>query len=182
MSGPWNTNRFAGLSSHHSHLKQLWHDSEPIEFVVLGLPCSLFDDSSAAQFIEDGSHLQAWEGDESATMDRFDCRLLLDSLNQLKPRSANRSIAEEDERLADELWVERFSDFELAMQKDAVDDEGKIEQRIYLTQAHFMIHLDTRWRHGLSLFIPQSHDLLFAGHTTADAHFSKTALILSGAR
>ena len=129
MSNLWqeaSNNRFAGL---------LPNATEYAEFFVLGLACSIVNDPRAASFIDDDHHLQTWEGDSSATVDRFDCRLLLDSLGQLRPRAAgnkSNSIVDEEERLADELWTERFCDLEeLAMQNEAEEKraESKIRRR-----------------------------------------------------
>jgi hypothetical protein len=121
-----SNNRFAGLLS---------NATEHAEFFILGLACSIVNDPRTASFIDDDHHLQTWEGDSSATVDRFDCRLLLDSLGQLRPRAAgnkSNSIVDEEERLADELWTERFCDLEeLAMQKEAEEKraESKIRRR-----------------------------------------------------
>lgn len=49
-------------------------------FVVLGLGCELFRDDEAAQRLHDGSHLVPWKGDGSPLVDRYDARLLLDTL------------------------------------------------------------------------------------------------------
>lgn len=117
MCDPWK--RFAGLSR-----LSLQRDEE-LEFAILGLPCTIFSDENTAQLIEDGQHLQPWQGDETATMDRFDCRLLLDSLRQLKPKGT--ASVNEDDELQDELWVERFGDLESAMQAEEEEARRSLE-------------------------------------------------------
>ena len=123
MSSSWN--RFAGLSQ-PSRQRQHWDEELEIDFSLLGLPCTIFSDPHTAQFIDEGNHLQPWCGDESATMDRFDCRLLLDSQRQLKLKQTSTLHGLEDggERMADELWAERYGDLESAMRAQEEEERG----------------------------------------------------------
>jgi hypothetical protein len=80
---------------------------------VLGLASQLFEDEEAAAYIEAGSHLMPWLGDESNMVDRYDARLLMepDELTRRAHARAAPPAAEED---ADEerLDEERYRDLD----------------------------------------------------------------------
>jgi hypothetical protein len=95
------TGRFAGLAG-----------GDDNNFLVLGLPSTIFDDPDAAAFVEEGHHLiEISPGNKS---DRYDVRLLLDArvLNALEDPSLLTGGApdEEDQQLHAELELERWRD------------------------------------------------------------------------
>ena len=72
-----------------AHVVVLTGDLGDVSFTVYGQGSELYDDPAAAEFFESGSQLLPWAADSEALVDRYDARLLLDSL----PRSEERRCA-----------------------------------------------------------------------------------------
>ncbi len=87
MSKP--KDRFAGFEASSK-------DGGALELVCLGLPCTLFEDYDVARLMEDEGHLQSWLGIQ---VDRYDARLLLDSLKQFDDDGSSTSSSSDDEDL-----------------------------------------------------------------------------------
>lgn len=102
------TVRFAGLTEKVAH--------EEDSFYVLGLPSTIFQDDDTAKILEDGRHLQ--QATNGVLVDRFDVRLLLDSLplpsSKLKKLRTDRTEeAELDEERYHDLDPAREHELEL---------------------------------------------------------------------
>jgi hypothetical protein len=105
---------FAGISYTATRRSRL--DPGAASFSVLGAASQLFDDQDAAAYIEAGSHLMPWIGDEDNLVDRYDARLLLSDPGELAGRPSRARAAQEegggedeDEALLDE---ERYRDLD----------------------------------------------------------------------
>ncbi len=117
---------------------------DSLELTCLGIACTLFDDQSVSQFLEGEGHLQDWFGDSSVRVDRFDVRLLLDSLRQFddEPDSEEDDDVDDDHGVAGGqpgvsqqemeeeamLEAERYRDLHAAQKKLDMGDQQSGQQ------------------------------------------------------
>ena len=102
---------------------------------INGKPCYIHDDAAAAMHLDTEAHLISWQDKTDLTMDRFDCRLLLDSFADASMGTrAYDDVVEEDGEACDKLrWrgVELDADgcdcntmpHDTALHAEAADDE-----------------------------------------------------------
>ncbi|DBA94232.1 TPA: hypothetical protein ACH3X1_001855 [Trebouxia sp. C0004] len=96
---------------------------------VYGQSCTLFCDSDLAASLDTGRHLQAWLGDSTILVDRYDVRLLLHDDAQISKTLHRRdSRAQEAEITQEDLEFERYRDLnpEPSMESASSDDEQDI--------------------------------------------------------
>lgn len=70
---------------------------ETLELFALGLPCKLFRDDGLAGYLHDERQLQPACGDAGTTVDRYDVRLLLESLDQFETESSDSSDSDSED-------------------------------------------------------------------------------------
>ena len=110
--------RFAGFAAGSKE--------DSLELVCLGIPCTLFPgESEAARYVFEERHLQDWFSDSDTRVDRFDVRLLLDSLRQFDVESDSEGeekaspsgvggLSGEQAALEAEVESERYRDLHAA--------------------------------------------------------------------
>ena len=117
-------------SDQNDHL--IW-SSQGLE--INGKPCYIHDDAVAAMHLDTEAHLITWQDKTDFTMDRFDCRLLLDSFADASMGTRSYDdVVEEDGEACDKLrWrgIELDADGcdrntmldDTALDAEAADDE-----------------------------------------------------------
>lgn len=109
---PAEQRRFAGFHAGDG-------SSDDLALWVLGLPCTLFYDDGVAAMLDSERHLQPWCGNDEVRVDRYDVRLLLDSLRQFddEPDDADElrqrwlaTLNEEQLEEEQEAELERWAD------------------------------------------------------------------------
>ncbi|GAX76469.1 hypothetical protein CEUSTIGMA_g3914.t1 [Chlamydomonas eustigma] len=119
-------NRFAGF--------QTSGKEDSLELVCLGIPSTIFDDQPTATFIDEERHLQDWFGDKSVRVDRFDVRLLLDTLRDFDEPSEDEGDDEDDDERASRSKSQRTS----------VAEEEEEEEALCNTERFRDLHPATR--------------------------------------
>jgi len=93
---------------------------------VYGQSCTLFCDSDLAASLDTGRHLQAWLGDNTILVDRYDVRLLLHDGAQISKALHRRDLrAQEADTTQEDLEFERYRDLNLEPSPESAssDDE-----------------------------------------------------------
>ena len=93
---------------------------------VYGKSCTLFCDSDLAASLDTGRHLQAWLGDNTILVDRYDVRLLLHDGAQISKAQHIRVLrAQEADTTQEDLEFERYRDLnpEPSTESASSDDE-----------------------------------------------------------
>lgn len=93
---------------------------------VYGQSCTLFCDSDLAASLDTGRHLQAWLGDDTILVDRYDVRLLLHDGAQISKALHRRDLrAQEADTTQEDLEFERYRDLnpEPSTESASSDDE-----------------------------------------------------------
>ncbi|DBA89641.1 TPA: hypothetical protein ACH3X2_004535 [Trebouxia sp. C0005] len=93
---------------------------------VYGQSCTLFCDSDLAASLDTGRHLQAWLGDNTILVDRYDVRLLLHDDAQISKALHTRDLrAQEADTTQEDLDFERYRDLnpEPSSESASPDDE-----------------------------------------------------------
>ena len=82
-------------------------DDSELSCCAYGQSCTIFADSDLAASLDAGRHLQAWLGDQTVMVDRYDVRLLLHDSTQLHKPSYRR---EPDSSEEEDIDFERYRD------------------------------------------------------------------------
>ncbi|DBB12023.1 TPA: hypothetical protein ACH3X3_006138 [Trebouxia sp. C0006] len=93
---------------------------------VYGQSCTLFCDSDLAASLDTGRHLQAWLGDSTILVDRYDVRLLLHDGAQISKALHRRDLrGQEADTTQEDLEFERYRDLnpERSTKSASSDDE-----------------------------------------------------------
>ncbi|CAB3401431.1 unnamed protein product [Caenorhabditis bovis] len=88
------------------------------DLLVFGYSCRLYPNDSQAEFIAEERHMQPCHGDTSNRVDRYDCRLLCSSIDNLLPSTQDESVEEcpaealEEELCEEERYLDLYKDIE----------------------------------------------------------------------
>ncbi|KAG5451995.1 Splicing factor, suppressor of white-apricot [Clonorchis sinensis] len=102
--------------------------SDPLELIVSGLGCPLFDDPEKAVEVNEGHSLVPWCGQRSLLIDRYDCRAYLQDLTEY---DRVISLNQEDYLSEEEVAIEKMCEFEryLELQVDVDDMTTQAEEQ-----------------------------------------------------
>ncbi len=110
---------------------------------VYGQSCTLFCDSDLAASLDTGRHLQAWLGDSTVLVDRYDVRLLLHDGAQISKALHRRDLrGQEADTTQEDLEFERYRDLnpERSTKSASSDDEQDNTGGIGQLQAELSVY------------------------------------------
>jgi len=104
-------------------------ENEKLDLLVFGYACKLFRDDERAIFIDNGSHLIPWMGDDSLKIDRYDGRGALYDVTQHEPvAGAWDNLSPEEEEEERKCDKERYRSLYINDSEDHITQEEIIKR------------------------------------------------------